>query len=247
MPAKKDSNNEIQVEKVFNETIPIRLRGLTPLYCHRMGAKAKEQLLLGGRKKTATEKRTEIKHDPRAEFRDSMSIVRDFDEYTDVAFPAMAIKSAMATAALMVPGVTKTDVQRLVFIPDEWVPVYGIPKLRMDIVRSADINKTPDVRSRAFFPEWWTQVNIQFITPYLTREAIGALLHNAGIMCGIGDFRQEKGKGNYGTFEVAGLDAYPAHLLDRAAQREAIANPVSDNPETAELLALFDVEKEKRK
>ena len=243
MPAKKE--DAILIERVKMETIPIKLVGMTGLYCHRMSAKAKRQLMIGGQKKTRAE-RIELKHQPRDEFRDSMHIHEGYHEYTHVKFPSMAIKSAMATAALSVAGVRKADVQRLVFFPDEWVPIFGVPRLRMDITRSADIGKTPDVRTRAYFPEWGTELLIQYVKPVLTPKAIVSLLYNAGIMCGIGDFRQEKGKGSYGTFEPTN-DPWPESMTDPDAQWDAIQNPVPDNEESAELLEEFDLEVEARK
>ena len=232
----------IVITPIKMETITVRLRGKTGLYCHRMSAKAKRLLMIGGRKKTAAE-RMELKHDPRAEFHESMYFEEGVHEYTNVLFPAMAIKAAMATAALAVPGIRKTDVQRLVFFPEEWIPVYGIPRLRMDIARAADINRTPDVRTRAFFEDWGTEVTLSFSRPALSSSAIVTLLHNAGIMVGIGDNRQERGKGSYGTFyPMEGSEEFPPELLDREAQLEAILTPQPANGETADLLAEFDAE-----
>lgn len=233
----------IIVPQMETELVVVRLKGLTGLYCHRMSAKAKRQLMLGGRKKTAAE-RLQLKHHPREEFVDSMHIEKDFHEHSHVKFPSMSVKAAMATAALQVEGIRKTDVQRLVYLPDEWIPVFGIPRLRMDITRSADIAKTPDVRTRAYFSEWATEVRIQFTRPTLNAQAIIALLYNAGLMCGIGDYRQEKGKGNFGTFEV--VTDLPEHLLDVNAQWRAIEEPQPDNDESAELLAEYDAEVESR-
>ena len=244
MPVAKDST--IVVPEVQREEATFTLLGSTGLFCHRMSAKAKKQLMLGGRKKTAAE-RLELKHDPRAEFRASMHVIPDMFEHTDVVFPAMALKAAMATAALVVAGVKKTDVQRLVYLPEEMVPIYGVPRLRMDITRSADINRTPDVRTRAFFPRWATQVRVMFTRPQLSVTAVAALLQNAGMVCGIGDFRQEKGKGSFGTFSIVSHDDLPVALLDLPAQRDAIASPQPANIESAELLAEFDTEVETRK
>ena len=230
------------------------LVGRTGLYCHRMSAKAKRLLMIGGRKKTAAE-RLEIKHDPRVEFMDSMYVQEGFHAHSHIMFPSMAIKSAMGTAALAVPGIRKTDVQRLVFLPHEFVPVFGIPKLRMDITRSSDMNRTPDVRTRAYFAEWAVEVDIQYATPALSKKAIGTLLTNAGLMCGIGDNRQEKGKGSFGTFNAVKLmdpaftvtaDDIDADLLDGAAQLAAIKEPQPANRETEELLREFDGEVESR-
>ncbi len=221
------------------------LIGNTPLFCHRMGEKAKATLMIGGRKKTAAE-RAELKHDPVSEFRDSMYIdPSQGDEHTRVFMPAMAVKSAMATAALVVAGIKKTDVQRLIFFPDDLIPIYGTPKLRMDITRSADINKTPDVRTRAFFPEWATAINLRYIHPQLSETSVATLLTNAGMVVGIGDFRQEKGKGSYGTFGIG--TEIPEHLLDIDAQDQAIREPVCADAETKRLMETFFAEQASRK
>ena len=241
MPPKKPTDTGIVVPQLAQGRETFVLTGTTGLICHRMGAKAKHTLLVGGKRKTAAE-RLELKHDPITEFRDSMDIDKDYHPHSHVTFPAMAFKSAMATAALVVAGIRKTDVQRMIYIPEDRVPVFGIPLLRMDIVRSADMNKTPDVRTRAFFAQWATVLTVEWSKPMLSEQSVTALLHNAGRVCGIGDWRQEKGKGSFGTFTVEKLGATlpdDASLLDAAAQWNAIENPVAANPETQRLLVGF--------
>ena len=232
MPVKKKAAAALAIPRLEMGSTTVWLEGRTGLICHRMGAKAKRQLLLGGRKKTAAEK-LKLKHHPEEEYRDSMHIVAGAFADTDVVFPASAVKSAMATAALVVEGIKSTDVKRLVYVPEEWIPVYGVPQLRMDVTRSADIGKTPDIRTRAYFPEWTTCVTIEFAKPALSEKAIVALLANAGIMCGIGDFRQEKGKGNFGTWVIGSDGGKPAYALED--QRDAIKDPRAANEETRRL------------
>ena len=242
MPPTKTTT--ITVPVIKTDALVVDIIGRTGLYCHRMSAKAKRQLMLGGRRKTAAE-RLDLKHDPRAEFVDSMYVIEDFHQDSHVAFPAMAFKSAMGTAALVIPGMRKTDVQRLIYVPDEYVPIFGIPTLRMDITRSADINRTPDVRTRAFFRQWATRLRIEFVEPHLNRSSIIALIQNAGHVSGVGDNRQEKGKGSFGTFSAVESDEDRALfdlLLDKDAQWDAIRTPVCANVETQELLAEFDIE-----
>ncbi|MCY3636381.1 MAG: hypothetical protein OXH23_12325 [bacterium] len=217
--------------------------GETPLICHSMSAKAKRTLMLGGRKKTAAE-RLDLKHQPRDEFRDSMTI-----DDGRVVFPVTAFKAAMATAALLVPGMTKASAQRLLFLPAETVPIWGVPEIRLDIVRSADMNRTPDVRSRAMFRHWATELDIEFVVPNLSATTVATLLANAGLTVGVGDFRQEKGRGSFGTFRLATDSASDNDLiaeLQAMPQSDAISNPVPANAESAELLAEFDAELERR-
>ena len=66
---------EITIKEVEMESITVRLIGQTPLFINRMSAKAKRDLLLGGKVKTKAD-RAEIRHgDPVQEFRDSMLVI----------------------------------------------------------------------------------------------------------------------------------------------------------------------------
>lgn len=244
----KKANEVLQIDALKQGRVTLRLIGTTPFYFNAMSAKAKRSLMIGGGKKTAAEKR-EIKHNPEQEYRDS--VYRQPNGDTLLCFPAPGIKAAMATAALETAGVTKSSVQRLIFLPQQKVNIWGKPQLKMDIVRSADMNKTPDVRTRAFLPRWCAEVDIAFVTPTLSAHSIVSLLSNAGVVCGIGDFRQEKGKGSYGTFAVAGTDDMgdwqgmwdEISAEGRDAQQAALDDPEYADQETADLMEMMEEER----
>jgi hypothetical protein len=242
MPAKKKETAEITIAPLRRGSAKLRIIGVTPLYQNRMSAKAKQQLLVGSRKKTKADK-LNIKHDPLEEFRDAAERLKDGP--TALGMKITAIKSAMATAALETPGLTKTSTQRLLFMPADKVPLYGTPQLRLDVVRSADINRTPDIRSRSYLPQWGAEVEVHYAVPQLSLTAVVTLLCNAGMLIGVGDNRQEKGKGNYGLFRVLGEGEKDAEWDDlvknhgRAAQSKALDNPEYADDETAELMEFF--------
>lgn len=240
----------LQIDALKQGRIRLRLIGTTPMYMNNMSIKAKRDLLLGGGKKTAAEKK-ELKHDPEREFRDSAH-KQDFGE-TLLCFPAPGVKSAMATAALETPGVTKSSVQRLIFLPQQKINVWGKPYLKMDVVRSADMNRTPDIRTRCYLPRWVAEVDIAYVTPTLSAHAIISLLSNAGVVVGLGDFRQEKGRGSYGTFAVAGDDlgdwqSYWDGVTQegRAVQQAALDNPELADADTVELMDILHEERARR-
>lgn len=245
------ANETLQIDALKQGRVTLRLIGTTPFYFNAMSAKAKRNLLIGGGKKTAAE-RKEIKHDPEAEFRESVYRLPDGD--TLLGFPAPGIKAAMATAALETPGVTKTSVQRLIFLPQQKVRIWGRPLLKCDVVRSADMNRTPDVRTRAFLPRWCSEVDIAFVQPTLSVHSIVSLLANAGVVCGIGDFRQEKGKGSFGTFAVAGSESMgdwqktwdEITAEGRDVQMAAMDEAEPADDETAALLEIVEEERVKR-
>jgi hypothetical protein len=230
----------IEVEPLRVGSMQVWLRGVTPLICNRMARKAREELLLPKGKKTQADKQQQLKHDPVKEFRDSMDR-RSGAGSTRIMFPAPAVKGAIATAALETKGTNKTQIGRLVWVKGYALNLYGVPQLFMAVVRSADMNKTPDVRTRAIIPEWCMAVTIQFVKPQMSEKAILQLLCNGGIIVGIGDFRQEKGKGNFGQFEVV-TEAACKNIVKAGGlvqQDAAIDKPACFDAETEELLSWF--------
>ena len=248
--ANKKAEIGLTIEPLKQGRVKLKMIGTTPLYFNSMSAKTKRTLLIGGAKKSAAEKKL-IKHNPEKEFRDSAYKKRDGD--TLLCFPAPGVKGTMATAALETPGVTKTSVQRLIFLPENKIQVWGKPYMKMDIVRSADMNKTPDIRTRAFLPQWCAEFDIAYVDPTLNVRSIVALLANAGVIVGIGDFRQEKGRGSFGTFAVAGDNLGEWSDLweeitqqGRDVQERAMADAEPYDDDTLELLDMVIEEREER-
>lgn len=249
---------ELDIRPLGRAGIRLRIVGATPLLMNRMAAKAMQTLLVGGQRKTKAD-RVQIKHDPMAEYRNSVQRMPGTVDINGMAggvptlaMPTVAIKGAMCTAALETPGMTKTGAQRLLFMPAEFVGVYGIPQLDMRIVRSADINKTPDVRTRALLPQWGAEVEIQYVVPQLSARSVTTLLCNAGLLVGVGDGRQDKGKLNFGCFRVIGQGEQDDEWDDlvanhgREAQQIALREPVYSNEETMELMEFFFAETKRR-
>lgn len=250
MAKKADTTEtEIIIQPLKQGVIKLRIIGVTPLYQNRMAAKAKQQLLVGGQKKSKAD-RAVIKHQPEIEFRDSAQMLPHGP--TALGINVIAVKAAMATAALETPGLTKTSAQRLLFMPGDFAPLYGTPQLKMDVVRSADINKTPDVRTRCYLPRWGAEIDIRFVSPQLSAASVINLLCNAGVLVGVGDFRQEKGKGSFGSFRVLGegeKDAeWDALVKDhgRKAQLAALKDPEYADADTSDLMAFFFGEVKRR-
>lgn len=239
----------LNIPAIKQGIIKLRLIGTTPMFQNRMAAKAQQQLLVGGGKKTTAERKS-IKHDPLNEFRNSAEQLPNGP--TALGLRVIAIKAAMCTAALETAGITKTSAQRLLFMPGDHVPLYGVPQLRMDIVRSADMARTPDVRTRTFLPTWGCEIEIRFVSPQLSAAGVATLLCNAGMLVGVGDFRQEKGKGSFGSFRVIGADEPDAEwdtlvaTGGRMQQLAALSSPAYANAETAELMTFWGEEFKRR-
>jgi len=244
---KKIEQGEIIIEKMSVGNMSVWIKGESPLIYNAMSNKAWHELLLPKGRKTMADKAQTLKHDPIEEYRNSV-YSRIGKGETRLTFPASAFKAAMCNAALEIPGAKKTQIGRLVWVCGDVVDVYGVPQLYMAIVRSADMNRTPDVRTRAILSTWCCCVTIRFVLPTMTDTAVGRLLETAGLVIGIGDYRQEKGKGNYGQFKVT--DKADVEKIIKSgglnAQDEALKNPVCYDRETNELLAWYQEERKKR-
>lgn len=235
----KGKETSIDVMELTTKTLHVHIVGTTPLICNAMSAKVRQDLLLPPKKKNKAAREGSLKHNPIEEYRRSPYRAKGDEAPTRIVFPGGGFKAAIASAALDIPGATKSQIGRLVWI-NEWnVPVYGIPQMLMSVVRNSDMARTPDVRTRAVLPEWAAQVSISFATPQLTEQAVANLAAAAGVICGIGDWRPQRGKGNFGQYRLASSDdAQYARVVKQgglAAQDEALESPTYFDVETEEL------------
>jgi len=244
------TSDEIQIVEIQTATITVAIRGVTPLICNRMTAKVYQELLLPKMPKTAADKASTLKHDPVAEFRDSFERFVEPTAPTLFAIPAVALKSAMRTAALDLPGMKKAQIGRLTYVEGQYLGVYGVPKIFSTITRNSDVSRTPDVRTRAIIEKWAMVASITFTRPILREQGIANLIAAAGITAGVGDFRQEKGSGNFGKFTVVGMDDPELREImstgGRQAQIAAVENPQPYDENTDELLSWFGAEVRRR-
>lgn len=238
------------ISPIETVTIRVAILGKRPLICNRMSEKAQHDILLGSQRKTTAEKAANVKHIPLLEYRASPYRLKHDDAPTLIGVPVGAFKGAMMTAALRLPGARKTEIGQLLQVEGDLAPIYGIPELFTAVTRSADINKTPDIRTRAIVPSWATEISITFCTPILNETSVLNLLSAAGQISGVGDWRPEKGKGTYGQFVLTNEDDERwlgvKSTGGRAAQLAAMENPEPYDDETDDLLVWWGEEVERR-
>lgn len=243
MPAKAaESELRISINPVHTREIRVALIGTSPIILNRLSEKARHELLLPRGRKDAARRQSELKHDPIEEFRAAPYCLASDESPSLLAVMSSAIKGAMMTAALDLPGAKKAQIGRLVYVQGDFTPIFGLPKLFMSITRSADMNRTPDVRTRAIVPAWAALATVRFVTPILDESSVLNLISAGGVTAGIGDWRPEKGKGSYGQFRVTTPDdpEFTRIAVDgRAAQNEAMDAPEAYDQETEDLLGWF--------
>lgn len=241
---------DVNILEVARGHMEFCILGTSPLIMNRMSQKVWFELLAPKGKKTAADKAANVKHDPIREFRDAPYIMPNEKSPAMLALLVTAFKRAMATAAMDLPGASKTQIGRLIYMPGEYQEVFGIPRVFMAVTRSSDIKRTPDVRTRAILPEWACRIAVTFTKPLLKEQAVANLLAAAGMSSGVGDWRQEKGSGSYGSFKIVAEDDPDFKRIvktqGRVAQKEALEFPEAYNEETAQMLSWFQAEMKHR-
>lgn len=223
--------------------------GLTPYLHNRMAEKAKQEILFPKGRKNAVEKATTLKHDPVEEFRASPYTLDGDDEPTLLAMLASNFKGAMMTAALDLPGVNGRQIGRLITVQGYKIPFWGDAQLHMAVTRSADMNKTPDIRTRAISPEWATIITVRFVKPLITHRTVVNLLTTGGQSAGVGDWRPQKGKGTFGQFKLIETDKLmeePVMKYDRTIQAQALQAAEPFDGESRELFDWYVAERKER-
>ena len=230
------------------------LLGQTPLVCNAMSAKVIRTLLVPPGRKTPAQKLASEKHNVIEEFNDSIYRSLEDDAPTLITIKATAIKNATMGAAVDIPGTTKAKMGRLMRMygthkPD-YLSVYGIPEMMMSVTRCQDMNHTPDVRTRAIIPNWCAVVDVRHTEPMLKGPVVAKLMAAAGLTQGLGDWRTEKGSGNYGAFRLAEKDDPLVKLIMEAGGRKeqiaAMENPAFYDSETENLYSWYQDERVRR-
>jgi hypothetical protein len=91
---------------------------------------------------------------------------------------------------------------------------------------------------------------IRHTLPLITAQSAANLLAGGGMVAGVGDFRQEKGKGNFGLFDLVDANDKEWHRIaktgGRAAQEAALQDPIAFDQDAEESLIWFDAEIKRR-
>ncbi len=241
----------VEFEALRRGVVRLRILGSTPFIANRMSEKVKGDLLNPPPPMNAAEKASRLKHQPLQEYRDSPYRMRG-GQPTELAVLGAMFHKAMASAAVDMPGAAKSQIGRLSWVQEDRIPLYGIPQMMMAVTVQAGISGAPDVRTRVIVPQWACELTIQFAVPILSELTILKLVSAAGLIRGIGDWRIEKGSGNYGGFDI--VEENDPRWLDIVAngggdaQRAALEDPEFYDDETESMYRWFldDVRKRGR-
>lgn len=248
--AQKEQETQVMIEPFAQRRIQVCLLGTTPFVCHRQSEKTKRELLFPSRKRNKQAMERTLKHDPIQEYRDSPYLDGNTEGPTLILMKGGAFKSAACDSAVDTEDIKAAQVRRLVSVPDYYVSIYGKPKIWITDVRSAGINRTPDIRTRAILPEWCALVTFTYVVPHLNEKTLLYLIANGGITRGVGDGRTEKGALDFGQYTIVRPDDPTLTMVmksgGRAVQEKALEDPECYDRETKDLLSWFQDERARR-
>ena len=251
MAIPKKTDDAIVVSQIEMSEMKFNMVGITPLMPHSPSAHAKGQLLFPAPKKNAAERATSMKHEPFDEYRDAAYLFSDAEVGpVRMYMPASAIKAALRDVAIDMIGAKKAQIGRLTAVVGFKLPLYGVPKMNTMMVRSSDMNRTPDIRTLPCLERWAIpNVRVRFVS-LIKAQSMPNLMANAGIIIGIGDGRPQHGYFDFGTWRLAeDNDRELREIMatgGRKAQEKALADPEFYDLETEKLISWFMAEQKKR-
>lgn len=194
-------SDRVEIAAIESETLVVPIIGTMPLIVHNFSEKAKRAMLdaMQGRKTPKTAR------DPQAEYESSLYRLKD-----GYGFPVTAFKAATIGAARYYGNDVKmTELRQFIFMhgevtdadPQALVPIHGEPQMREDYVRLS--MSSTDLRYRAMFPDWSTELRVTYVRSSLSRNALLSLI-DAGGLGGVGEWRPagKKTSGEFGTYKI---------------------------------------------
>ena len=192
------------LQPIKRRLVTVRIIGLSPLIQHKWPEKAKQMM----RDKQQAGKKTKTR-----ELRDPKEEGKNAGYYTEDGKPgllAVAVKSAVISAAHTDLGFAKTLIRKALFIypmgRDVVIPLEtpsGKGKVKQvieeDMVRVGQ--GSADMRYRPYYYEWAATTKWEIDTDLLQVSDLLTLLDRAGFGVGIHEWRPENG-GDFGRFKI---------------------------------------------
>ena len=217
----------VKINPIVQNEITVRIVGDTPLIVHKWDEKMKRALPAGvaALGKDVTKKKEYA--GPIESFINSMYWIDGKpEEYTEEAFNAAvengarwgfrveAFKNAAIDAAYTKKWIpNKKGVKGLFFIVADAVDEDGnqlveikgdTPTMREDVVILGGISRSPDLRWRGQFTNWYCDLRIKYDADgvYSVQDIVN-MVNAGGTYNGVGEYRPEK-DGQFGMYHVAG-------------------------------------------
>ncbi len=189
---------QVEIKDFQIKEVKIPIVGISPLIVHKWSEKAMRQI----QDKQAGKAKNK-KHDAR-DPEEEMELAKHKSPKGFEGFPAAGFKASMIRGAKMI-GMVMKDTQTSFFIKadceeTQLIKITGKSRMRTDMVRVG--MGSADVRYRPEYPTWGATLRIEYNEGVTSLDQLFQLVKAAGYGCGIGEMRPEKGKFNFGRFQL---------------------------------------------
>lgn len=195
----KQAKTIVEVKAFSIQETKIPITGISPLIIHAWSEKSMRQI---------SDKQAGVAKNKKHELRnpnEDYEMAKHKSPLGWEGFPAAGFKAAMIRGAQIVGMVMKTTQTSFFIKADceetQLVRIKGKPRMRTDMVRVG--MGSSDIRYRPEYPEWSAVLTIEFNAGVLSIDQLYQLVKAAGYGCGVGEMRPEKGKFNFGRFQLA--------------------------------------------
>lgn len=218
--------------------------GMAPLITHAWSEKAKREMLTSQQKRVTGGKGV---RDPQGDFVNSLYAMGEEGSY---GFPVTGLKKAILAPAHKDRGVPRSSVLSSLWLQHEMVrvrpalagaicdmPLIRIigakPEMREDMVKvGLGLSKKATLAYRAQFWPWALRITGKFNSDVMTLDTLCTLIEEAGMTCGIGEWRNER-SGIFGAFRLA-RDAQEVRDWEKFRRGEGpVPTPKNDMQEAA--------------
>lgn len=189
----------IEIPEIRRQRIRVELVGESPLITNRFTEKSKTDITDKQGGKATVKKPPRV---PENEFKSAMHLMNGNGK-PKYGVRAISIKKAMATAGMRFADQSKVGIFGMVMVHGNdrgLVEILGpAPQMGEDMV--VFNRKVTSIAYRPYFSPWRVEVDIDFMSNFISMEQVVNLLNLAGMTVGIGTWRVENG-GDKGTFRV---------------------------------------------
>lgn len=189
---------QVEIKDFQIKEVKIPIVGISPLIVHKWSEKAMRQI----QDKQAGKAKNK-KHDTRNP-EEEVELAKHKSPKGFEGFPAAGFKAAMIRGAKMI-GMVMKDTQTSFFIKadceeTQLIKIAGKARMRTDMVRVG--MGSADIRYRPEYLNWGATLRIEYNEGVVSLDQLFQLVKAAGYGCGVGEMRPEKGKFNFGRFQL---------------------------------------------
>lgn len=185
---------DVSLPNVTRVRVALRLKGTSPLLCHRFEEKAITEMLT---KQIGIPYERGKKH-PKGQFEGGKYLNTKGED----CLPTSAIRKAMVEAATFSDDMTKKLALGAFYFIGEYAPLkFDRCEMRTDVCRTSGLGRVPDIRFRPEYHDWSADVVVDFNSRMITIDQLLYLVREAGTAIGLLEWRAQKA-GSHGMFEV---------------------------------------------